>query len=159
QNARIVIKQDMKRGDTAPIPQGQRTFTFRFSDNLSMNNVIIVIALLENDETPDRAARQGYITFRNELPKAVGTLDRLLRLSSSDAAVRDAAIAEVTNIVGAAVRSTIRDNLTASEKLQVLLGTLNLDDQLAVAHTRFDKLLSAGGATRNEPFSMLFVRR
>lgn len=158
-HARLVVKQDMKRGDTAPVPTPLRSFRFRFSDNLALHNVVVVVAMLENDETPLRATTRGYVAFRNELPKAIGTLDRLTRLSSNDPAVRDAAIAEVNAVVAPVVRSAIRDGLSAAEKLQVLIGTLNLDDEIAVAHTRFSTLLADDGSTLNQPFSMRFVHR
>lgn len=159
QFARAVVKQDMKRGDSAPVPQGQRSFTFRFSDGLSMHNVILVIALLEHDETPERAVKQGYIAFRTEVPKAVGTLDRLLRLQSNDATVVNGAIAEVKTQVGDAVRAAIKNNLTAGEKLRVLIGTLNLDDEIAVSHLRFSQLTTSAGAVIDQPFSTLLVRK
>lgn len=158
-NARSVVKSDMRRGDAAPVPEGQRVFRFRFSDGLDLSRVLLVVALLENDETPQRAIVNGYTTFRNELPKAIGSFDRLLRLSSDDAAVRDAAIGEVKAIVGNAVRAAIRDSLTAGDKLKILLGTLDLDDEIAVAHTTFDRLLGDAGATLNQPFNLLLVRR
>lgn len=159
QFARAVVKQNMKRGDSAPVPQGQRSFTFRFSDNLKLHNVILIVALLEEDETPDRAVKAGYISFRNEVPKAVGTLDRLLRLSSTDPAVVNGAIAEVKAQVTDAVRAAIKNRLTATEKLGVLLGTLNLDDQIAVSHLRFDQLTTQAGATLDQAFSVLLVRK
>lgn len=157
--ARVVVKSGMRRGDAAPVPAGQRVFHFRFSDGLDLNKLILVVALLENDETPARAITNGYATFRTELPKAVGTLDRLLRLSSDDPAVVAAAIGEVKASVGDAVRTSIRDSLSGVDKLKVLLGTLDLDDEIAVAHAAFDTRLGDGGAALKQSFRMLFVRR
>ena len=161
QNARIVIKEDMKAGEEAPIPADQRTFVFRFDDNLSFARVIIVVALLEQDETPDRAAREGYITFRNELPKAVAP--RLLQLNAADEQGDEEGtrllIKEISDIVDPAVRAAIRRNLTGTDKLGVILGTVKLDDQIDVAHKTFRKLEEEDGKLVSQDFALLFSKR
>jgi hypothetical protein len=157
--ARVVIKQDMKRGDAAPIPPGLRSFTFRFEDGLKINRVIVVVALLEADDTPERAVTQGYIAFRTALPVALGQLNRLVALSSPDPAEQAAVLQAITAEVNAAVRKAIGDSLSGFEKLRVLLGLLDLDDDIAVAHTSFDRLLGDAGAVLDQPFTMRLQRR
>lgn len=161
QNARIVIKEDMKQGDVAMIPAGQRTFVFRFDDNMAFHTVIVVVALLEQDETPDRAATAGYVTFRNELPKAVAP--RLLQLNTADEQGDEEGvrllIKEISDIVGPAVKATTQRNLTATEKLGVILGTLNLDDQISVAHKSFRDLEQEDGNLVSQNFALLFSKR
>jgi hypothetical protein len=157
--ARVVVKSEMKRGDSAPIPAGQRGFSLRFDDNLGMNHVIVVVVLMEQDDLPDRAATAGYIALRTELPRALADLELLLRLASDDAAVHDAAVQAVVAQVTPLVKTAISDKLSATEKLKLLLGLLDLDDQLAVAVVRFDRLLGDAGATLDQVFTMRFVRR
>ena len=161
QNARIVVKEDMKQGEVASIPNGQRTFVFRFDDNMAFHTVIVVVALLEQDETPDRAATAGYVTFRNELPKAVAP--RLVPLNTADEQGDEEGvrllIKEISEIVSPAVRATIQRNLTATEKLGVILGTLNLDDQIGVAHKSFRDLEQEDGKLVSQDFTLLFSKR
>lgn len=61
-------------------------------------------------------------------------------------------IQQISDVVGSAVKATIRDNLTATENLKVFPGRLNLDDQIAVANKRFGELVS-------QDFTLEFVKR
>ncbi len=157
--ARVVIKQGMKRGDSAAIPNGLRSFGLRFDDNLAMNHVVVVVVLMEEDDLPDRAVQHGYAAFRSALPNALRDLSLLARLASNDPVDSAAAMQEVVDQVAPAVKAAISDGLTAGEKLRVLLGLLDLDDQIAFATVRFDRLLADGGATLDRPFDMRLLRR
>jgi hypothetical protein len=54
--ARVVVKPDMKSGDTAPVPNALRSFSARFDDKLAMSHVVGVAVLMEEDAAPEAQA-------------------------------------------------------------------------------------------------------
>ena len=88
--------------------------------------MILVVALWENDETPERAVTAGFEAFASELRVAVA--QRLLPLSSSNQEEREQAIVDIGNQVNGRVNSAIRGALSLAEKARVLAGLLDLDD-------------------------------
>ena len=68
----LVIKDSMRAGDVAAIPTPVGVLRARFEDGLATRAVIVVVALLEMDETPESAMKwRGYQAYRNELRAAV----------------------------------------------------------------------------------------
>ncbi len=161
QSARVVVKDGMKRGDSAPVPASQRTFAFRFEDNQTIHAVLIVVALLEEDELPLGAVTKGYQAFRRELPKAIAA--RLGPLFIAEEQGDDAGTAilikQIRDTVEPAVKSGIRSGLSAGQKARILIGTLNPDDQVGFANKSFKDLLDSNNAPVNQTFRMLFVTR
>jgi len=70
-NARVVIKDSMRAGQTASIPSSVGILRARFDDNLMTRRLILVVALLENDETPRSAMEAGFRAFNSELRAAI----------------------------------------------------------------------------------------
>ena len=66
-SARLVIKDSMRAGETASIPSNVGILRTRFEDNLMTRRLILVVALLENDETPEDAMQAGFKAFNNDL--------------------------------------------------------------------------------------------
>src|SRR5262245_52894939 len=66
-NARVVIKDNMRAGETATIPGSVGILRARLEDNLTVCRLILVVALLEMDETPKSAMQAGFQAFRSEL--------------------------------------------------------------------------------------------
>lgn len=60
-NARVVIKNDMRAGQTADIPLSVGMLRVRFEDGLSIRRLILVVALWEEDETPEAARVPGIL--------------------------------------------------------------------------------------------------
>jgi len=128
-NARVVIKSDMRAGETADIPSSVgRVLRVRFEDGLSTRRLILAVVLWEEDETPEAAMRAGFQAFSSELRAAVAA--NLLALSQANEEEETAIVATIKTRVSARVRSALENGLTAAEKARVLLGTLNLDDPI-----------------------------
>lgn len=136
-NARVVIKDSMRAGETAAIPVSVGTLRTRFDDNLTTRRLLLVVALLENDETPEAAMRAGFQAFVSEVGLAIA--DNLLALSSADADEEKALIDVIQKRVTGRVKSATENALTAWEKAKILAGILNLDDAMGSAFTSFGK--------------------
>jgi hypothetical protein len=148
-NARVVIKDDMKAGDVADIPSQVGKLRVRMEDNQKVRRLVLSVALWENDETPEKAMREGYQTFVRELGLAIA--DNLFALNAATTDDEQKPIIEaIKKRVRDKVESAIRNGLTGSEKIEVFLGTLNLDDIISSDFKSFPEL-------KPTPFSLDFA--
>jgi hypothetical protein len=145
-HARDEIAQDMRAGQTAAIPAGVGVLRTRYADGQSTRKAVVVVALWESDETPDAAVRAGYQAFVSEVGAAIA--DNLVALKSArdthDDAELDRLIGVIKARVESRVRAAIRNALTATQKLKVKLGILNLDDFVGSEFKFFDTIADAG---------------
>lgn len=128
---RTVLGQNTKAGAVLTVPPTAGTVRTRLADGDALRRAIVVVALLENDETPDHVVRAAYASFVEELPAAIAR--HLLELNSSDQDVVDAAKEAIRTEVGDAVKSAGSDELTTWEKIKVGIGSLDLDDQVGAS--------------------------
>lgn len=147
-NARVVLRQNMRAGETVAFPTSVGVSHVRVDDILKVRALFFVVALWESDETPTKAMRAGFQAFSGELRAAIA--DNLLGLASANPAERAAIIATIRTRVANRVRNAIKDGLSAFEKAQVALGTLNLDDIVDVAFT------GSGGQPASAPITLNF---
>jgi hypothetical protein len=138
-NARIVIQDNMRAGQVAEIPGGVGVLRVRLDDNQSVRQIILAVALWENDETPDKAMRAGYQAFVSEMGLAIA--DNLLALrAATTPEERQPIIDAIKARVRSKVESAIRNGLTGSQKVRVFLGTLNLDDIVSNDFKHFEQV-------------------
>lgn len=138
-SARVVIKNDMRAGETAEIPLTVGRLRRRLEDGMIIAELILVVTLWEEDETPENAMGAGFTSYVSELRAALK--DNLLALSSANEEEAKAIIANIKTRVSDRVRSAITDGLTTFEKIQVLIGTLNLDDPVGSEIASFRNVL------------------
>lgn len=140
-SARVVIKDSMRAGEVAAIPGSVGLLRTRFEDNLETRRLVLVVALFENDETPESAVRDGFRAFKDELPLAIS--ERLFDLVAADEAEdeeeSDRITGEIRKRLEDRVRSAIRNGLSGFEKAKVLAGILNLDDPAGSTFKSFGK--------------------
>jgi hypothetical protein len=125
-SARVIIKDGMRAGESATIPGEVGIRRVRFDDNLLTRRLILVVALFEMDDTPQKAMRAGFEAFKSELGAAVA--EKLFDLNATDEEAQKPIIEEIKKRVEDRVKSAISDGLSAFEKAKVLAGILNLDD-------------------------------
>lgn len=125
-NARVVIKNDMRAGETADIPRSVGVLRVRFEEGLTVRRMILAVALWEEDETPEAAMRAGFQAFSRELRAALA--DNLFALGSATEEEQKAIIETIKTRVKTRVESAIENSLTSWQKTRVFVGTLNLDD-------------------------------
>jgi hypothetical protein len=138
-DARNVIKDSMRARETAPIPASVGTLRVRFDptvDGTIGKHLIVVVALLENDETPTHATLAGFRTFVSSLTAAV--ISHLVELNNATKEEREAIVEEIKEQVSAAVDSAVKDDLTAEEKAKVFVGLLDPDDSLGGGFVALD---------------------
>jgi hypothetical protein len=163
-NARVVIKGDMRAGQTADIPTSVGILHVRFEDGLTIRRLILAVALWEEDETPTGAMRAGFQAFSRELRAAIA--EHLFELSQATPQQEEAIIAAIRSHVTGRVRSAIRNGLTGWQKARVAIGTLNLDDIVGSGFIHFRDIVqrdialtfAAGSSERYELRGRLDVR-
>jgi hypothetical protein len=136
-NARIVIKDNMRVRETAAIPSSVGILRTRFEDGLTVRRLILVVALLEMDETPKSAMQAGFRTFGSELRSAIA--ENLFALDQAEGEAEKQLIQAIQERVEERVTSAIEDGLTSWEKTKVFAGVLNLDDPSGSAFLTFGK--------------------
>ena len=133
-DARVVLKENMKVGESARIPFPLGAPAARLEGSM-FTYLLLVVALFEKDETPQSAMWAGCKAFASELRRA--TAQRLLSLKAAveqgDDTELQRLIAEIKAQVHASTKASTWDALTAWQKSRYLLGTLNLDDYVGVA--------------------------
>ncbi len=136
-NARVVIKDSMRAGETASIPSSVGILRTRFEDNLVTRRLLLVVALLENDETPEDAMEAGFKAFNSEVRSAIA--DNLFALSAANEEETKAITDQISERVAGRVRSAIENGLSAYEKAKVFAGFLNLDNSIGSDFKSFGK--------------------
>ena len=144
--ARVVIQSGMSAGQSAAIPTPVGILRTRLEANLFLTRLILVVALWDEDETPEDAVRAGFLAFIRELGAALGDANNLLALQEAEVALKAAVeandqvaikaaearkaaiIKTITDQVRKAVEAAIANRLTGSQKASVAAGFLNLDD-------------------------------
>jgi len=152
-NARVVIRNNMRAGETVDIPASVRTLRVRFADNPQRFILILSVVLWENDETPEAAMRAGFKAFSSGLKEAVIANLLELRAAQGNPAAEAAVRAKIEKQVKEAVEEAIKGGLTTSQKLRVKLGTLNLDD---VVGSDTESLGSVGQTASTRAFTLTF---
>jgi hypothetical protein len=138
-NARVVLQGDMRAGQSADIPDSVGVLRVRLEDNVSIRVLALVVALLEEDETPKPAMEASFLAFGSELRAAVAANLPALAAARSQSEV-DEIIDAIKRRVRAAVRAATGNALTGWQKTRVFLGTLNLDDPVGEAFRAFPPL-------------------
>lgn len=124
--SRYVIQSEMRAGDSATIPYPVNTLIASFDDAQTSRQLILVVALWEQDDTPTGAVQAGYQAFLTELHTALG--NDLLSLSQADPAARAVIVDGIKKSVYDKVYSAESDALSDWDKTKVYFGWLNLDD-------------------------------
>lgn len=137
-DSRNVIKSEMRAGDISPIPYPLNTLIANFQDDQTNRQLILVVGLWEQDDTPVSAVQAGYQAFLDELQAAIGS--NLLTLSQADDATQKTIIEKIKTSVYNKVYSAEEGKLSAWEKTKVYLGWLNLDDFMGSDFKRFPDL-------------------
>lgn len=149
---RTVLAQDTRAGAVLTVPATAGTVATTLGEGDLLRRALVIVALLENDETPDHVVRAAYESFVVELPAAIAR--HLLELSSGDPTTVEAAKQAVRDEVGDAVESAGSDEMTTWEKFKVGVGSLNLDDQVGSA---FDDVSPPAGGVATTPLTLRYT--
>jgi hypothetical protein len=134
-DARVVLKENMKAGETAPIPSPLGTLGVRFEEVSTFSYLLLVVAVFDHDETPQDAMWAGCKAFSSELRAAiVKRLPGLITaVTQGDGEELERLIDEIKAQVKDATKSATWNALTGWQKARLLAGTLNADDYIGAA--------------------------
>jgi len=135
--ASTVIKSSMRQGDVAPIPSAMATLRTRFEDGVSLKQLILIVSLLERDETPQDAIRAGFGAYVRELRTAFKDEFPNLFQTANDEEGQNAVITRIKDRVASKTKSAIKAALSAGDKVKSALGFLDNDDFISSANVKF----------------------
>jgi hypothetical protein len=102
--AQVVIKEGMRAGDSAPIPDPMARLGAQFRPGQSIRDLVLVAALWDRQETPFAAVLAGYNAFLGEVGDAVAAKLGDLKTATDQKPIIDA--------IKATVRKHIEDAIT-----------------------------------------------
>ena len=137
--ASVVIKSSMRQGDLAPIPAQVASLRARFGDDVSGKHLILIVTLLEMDETPKGAMRDGFRAYVDELRAAFK--DEFPKLFQAESVSDDEEVEKITarikDRVEKKTRAAIKDALSFLDKAGSFFGTLDNDDLVSSSFIKF----------------------
>jgi hypothetical protein len=133
----IVIKEHMKAGQSADIPEWQGLYSHRFDETQSIRRLILVVALWNREESPFDTCLAACTTFLDRLPQEI--LERLVDLKDANDEQRKEIIEDIKKNVSDAVESAIKNNLSTGQKVAVALGHMTLDMFVESDFTSFNE--------------------
>ena len=120
-NSLVRIKSGMKAGTSAPIPGSLGTLSARFSNSTSNQQLIVLVQLMERDETPGHAMHKGYRAYVKELRAAFKAEFIHLFEAENDDAELALVVGRIKKRVEGKVTSVIEDSLSVGEKIKVII--------------------------------------
>lgn len=148
ENARVIIKNDMRAGESADIPPSVGVLSTQLDSTATLRRMILAVAILEKDEAPESIIQAGFEAFYTELRAAAA--DNLLELVTADqmedadekTAALNVVIEKIKPRVVNRVKSAIEKNLTGWQKTRALAKSLKLDNFIGCDFINFSDPLS-----------------
>ncbi len=138
---RVPIHNGIRSGDTVPIPRSVGQLKASFEEDQQIHRLILIVTLLEEDETPEDSVQAGFREYADALADEIR--ENLFALSTAQEDDRKQIIEGIKANVRKRVESAIRDSLSSFEKVKVLIGTLNLDDVVSNEFRSFNDPLTS----------------
>jgi hypothetical protein len=115
------------------------TLRTRFEDGVTLKRLILIVSLLEMDETPKGAIRAGFEAYVRELRAAFkDEFPNLFQAESvNDDEGEKAIIKRIKDRVESKTKSAIKDALSAGDKIKSALGFLDNDDFISSSNIKF----------------------
>jgi hypothetical protein len=144
-DSRKVVASSMKAGASAPLIFPGNEVTHTFADDQTGCDALLVVALLEADDSRIVSMSTGYQAFLDELRAQLG--HNMLALKTATPDERDAIIAAIKKAVQKKAFDAVAGTLSAYEKTKVFFGAMDTDDFLAVGYILFESLETTGAPT------------
>jgi hypothetical protein len=146
----VVLKQDMRPGDTADIPTSVGVLGTQIDEGFL--GAALVVLLFQKEETPVDAMLSGFQEFLNKLPSDITDNDNLQKLI--DPSTRGQAIDDIAATLQTQVTDAINNHLGISGQAKVIVLGKPQDSPIGHGHQFFDNLrsqfvsvlISTGGA-------------
>jgi hypothetical protein len=148
-SARAIIRRGIEAGQQAQMPEPQRAFTHVFETDSETKSLTIVVALWEQDDTPDDAVDAGYQVFVPELKQALIDFYFAHDNTPPDPDSDDDK-QEIVDAVEPKVREAVWSKLSGWQRARAVAGLFNFDDMIG-----FDSL--GWTETPNQPGQRTFT--
>jgi hypothetical protein len=136
---RHILGSGLSVGESADIPSSLGQLRIRFDESTTKRSLILVAALWSAKESPDNVINAGSDSFYDSFPGRLS--DHIASLINWDALSEDER-SHIINLIKTSVRndveSAIRNSLSFSQKIQIALGTLTLDEFIEAVFVTFD---------------------
>jgi len=143
-----------------PIPASVATLRTRFEDDVTLKRLILIVSLLESDETPKGAMRAGFEAYVRELRAAFkDEFPNLFQAESvNDEEGEKAIIKRIKDRVESKTKSAIEGALSTADKVKIKLGFLDNDDFISSENIKFGEnfFLNTPNAT---PITLVFQKK
>ena len=138
-DSRVVLQAGMRPGDTASIPYPQGTLGHRFEDNLVTGQLLLAVLVWVQHDTPGEAVWAGCKAFSSAMrAAAAANLGPL-----ANPATRQQTIQIIQGSVAGSVDTAIRDALSWTQKVEVAIGAMHLDEVIGSDFNFFPDLTAA----------------
>src|SRR5262245_9462840 len=104
--SRRIRKDEMRAGESVGMDFPGQTLSATFEDDQTDRQLILIVALLEADDSPTKAIQAGYQAFLDELKLRVG--HNILALKDATEDVKNEIIAQIQRQVREKVTSAIK---------------------------------------------------
>ncbi len=135
-DAQVMVREEMKAGDSAPIPGELARLGARFRAGLMRRDLILVALLWDHRGTPYVAVDAGYSAFLSELRDAVA--DNLLALSTTTGPDNDSIIQVIKQRVRDKVEAAITDKISWLQEIGIFVGLEDTDRLIDSTFKRFE---------------------
>lgn len=136
-DSRKIIMNEMRAGQSAALAGPANRLTATFVDDRPNRHLILVVALLEADDTPAAAMRAGYQAYLDELRLRIG--HNILALSNADEEEKAQIFDDIRKRVRTRVFAAIEANLPTLHKISIGLGNASSDDFIAADFVHFSE--------------------
>ena len=148
-DARVVIMNNMGPAHTPNIPASQATLPTTFQEDQTDPAVLIVVALWEKRDTPDKCVKAAFEAFSSELRLRLGHRITALKeaFDADDQNEINVQTQAIINDVRKAIESAIESNLDLIDKAKLFAGLMDLDQFVGASFRLFSNPLSATSFT------------
>lgn len=151
-DARVVIMNNMSPAHTPNIPASEGTLSTQFQEDQTDPVVLLIVALWEKRDTPDKCVNAAFEAFSSELRLRLGhripTLQQAWAANDQDEI--NLAVKYIEDNVHSAIESAIKNRLSGWEKAKIFAGWMHLDTYVATNFRVFSNLSAT-------PFTLAFT--
>jgi len=142
-DSRKVVGTSMKAGATASLEFPGNQVMHSFGDDQDECTALLIVALMEADDSRVVSMQAGYQAFLDELRLQLG--HKVLALKSATPQEQDAMIEDIKKAVQARSYDAVKGTLSGWEKFKIGVGALDPDDFLAVDYALFQDVTASAG--------------
>lgn len=132
-NARIIIRDGIRAGDTPQIPLSVGEFIFDVPDISKLESIILVITLMEEDQTGGAAIKKGFEAYEQKMAEQLN-LSTLFTIKLLKAAENQEQLDKLMNSLSDIVKDAVKAAIKATDSV---FNFIDPDDSIDTAFISF----------------------